>query len=600
MRTTLCALAAFVLTAVPARAALSVSAELSRTRVSANDQLVLSVTVSGDQASLPTPQLPPISAFSIYESGRSQSMSFVNGRMTASIVYTYVLVPRAVGKHTIPPIRAAGAAQPTAPLQIEVVKESSSPPAPAPATGRNAPPAARTERRPDIILTASLDKPRAFVNQQVTLTVRFLYAARLLGNSRYEAPKLSGFLSEDLPPVREGTLEQGGRIYHYSEIKTALFPVQPGRLTIGPAVVHCQVARDEGVDPLDADFFNRFFSMGAQQPVTLNSDPLTLEVEPLPEGKPADFTGFVGRITASAEADHAAPKVGDALNITVSVSGDGNIKSIPEPRKPDLASVRFFATENTVKVDRSGDRIGGTKTFRTVLVPRVSGEIRVPPVEFSYFDPETRSYKRAVTSPIVLHAAPGTAQEPTTAAGPLPTTPGLTAIESDIRYLKTQPSLSPVSDALAAFASLGLWHGLPGVILMAAAAADWRRRARDLDPQAHRAREALRRAEERLRQAAELPEAESSRAAALIDAALAAFAADKLGAAVAGLTLKSALEGFASAKQPPSAALLARFKEAWLEADQRRFAPGGAGGPARDFAAATLDLLKALDKEMHR
>ena len=595
MRILLSSLAAAMLAAAPVHAAVNVSAELSRTRVAADDELVLSVTVSGDQVSLPSPQLPPIQGFSIYESGRSQSMTFVNGRMASTIVYTYQLKPRAVGKFTIPPIRASGAPQATAPLEIEVVKDAPAAAAAQPPAGRPAKTAARDNRRPDISITASLDKPRAFVNQQVTLTVRFQYATRLLGDSRYEAPKLTGFLTEDLPPVRDGVFELDGRTYHYSEIKTALFPVQPGRLKIGPATVHCQVPRRNTSDPFEADFFDRLLSMNASQPLTLNTDPLTLEVDPLPGDPPADFSGVVGRLSAKAEADHVALKAGEALTLTVTVTGTGNLKSVAEPRRPELPSVRFFTTESSVSVDRANDRIGGAKTFRTVLVPRVSGEIQLPPVEFSYFDPKTRSYQSAATEAIRLRVAPGT-DAPLTAAPRA--APGLTAIESDIRYLKTSSEKAPLSGALSAFASLGPWHGLPAAFLLFASAAAWRRRALDSDPRGRRVREALHRAEERLREASEQPQASSARAAALVDEALAGFVADKLGVPATGLTLKAALAGLAARHQPPSAPTLERLKEAWVEADQRRFAPGGESGSAREFAAAAAELLRTLDKEM--
>lgn len=599
MKLLLTALAATLLAAAPVSAAISVSAEVSRTRVSADDELVLSVTVSGDQASLPEPQMPPISSFSIYDSGRSQSMTFVNGKIMASVVYTYQLKPRAVGKFTIPPIRAPGAAQATQPLEIEVLKDGAgAAPAPPPAAGRPTAPAARASRRPDVIITSSLDRPRAFVNQQVTLTVRFLYATRLLGDSRYEAPKLTGFLTEELPPIREGTMDLDGRTYHFSEIKTALFPVQPGRLKIGPAVVHCQVARSAAGDPFQTDFFDRLLSMNSAQVLTLNSDPLTLEVDPLPEGRPADFTGLVGRITAKAEADHLTMKVGDALTLAVTVSGTGNLKSVPEPKRPELPSVRFFTTESAVNIDRANDRVGGSKTFRTVLVPRVSGEIRIPPAEFSFFDPDARAYQRAATGAILLRAAPGAPGE--TLASTPQTAPSLTSIEADIRYLKTSSAKAPLSAALAAFAALGFWHCLPAAFLLAAAAAAWRRRSLDADPRGRRSREALRRAEDRLREAAAQPKEQAARAAALIDEALAGFVADKLGVPAAGLTLKAALEGLSAAPRPPAAATLEKLKEYWVEADQRRFAPGAEGEPAGEFAAAAADLLKTLEREMRR
>jgi hypothetical protein len=613
VRRVLLALAACA-AAARAAAAVSVAAELDRTRVTADEQLVLSVTVSGDQASVPEPKIPPLEAFSLYDSGKSQSISFVNGRVASSVVYTYVLTPRSVGKFKIPPITADGAAQPTAPIDIEILKPGAAPPvsAGAPAPGQSAappagpivaPPVGSASSRGDargaeVMVTASLDKTRALVNEQVTLTVRFLYSenSRLLGNQQYEAPAMTGFLSEDLPPVRNGSTVIDGRSYYYSEVKTALFPIQPGRLSIGPAAVHTQIAR-RTADPFGGGLFDNFFV--SAQNVILHSDPLTLQVDPPPPGKPADFSGLVGSLAARASADKLDAKAGDAVTLTVEISGSGNVKSVPEPAKPDLPSLRFFETETSAVTDKKADRVGGSKTFKTVVVPRVSGDVTIPPFAFSYYDPQLKSYARAATAPISLRVAPGPAGG---AAASAPTAPalGLTAVDEDIRYLKTAPESSPLSAALARFADLGPWHALPLAALALSALGDWRRRAADADPRGRRAREARGRAERRLKAAAALPDAEAGRAAALVGEALAAFVADKLDVPAAGLALKSALEGLRALRRPPEPQTLEKLRAAWEEADLRRFAPGVDGADARRFAGDVAALIAALDQELGR
>jgi len=609
-------LAAFLAAAAPAAAAVAVSAELSHPQVALGDQLVLSVTVEGDQASLPTPKIPPIDAFNVYASGTSQSLNFVNGHMSSSVVYTYVLAPRAVGKFKIPPITADGAAAPTAPLDVEVFPAGApasspapvSPAAPVAPSGPSAPPAANAPAHPgrarsgpssDLFVVASLDRPRAYVNQQVTLTVRFMNAVQLIGELRYDPPAMTGFLSEELPPVRNGMTQIDGRPYQFSEIKVALFPISPGRLTIGPAVIHCQIARLGGAGGGN-DFFDRFFAMAAPQPVTLNSDPVTLQVDPLPAGKPEDFTGIVGRLAARASADRAEVKAGDAVNLTVVVNGAGNLKSLPEPKKPDLPSLRFFETESSAAVDKTNDRVGGGKTFRTVFVPRVSGPVRVPPFSFSYFDPDRKAYARAETEAISLRVLPGAPGGAPAANAPPPTAPGLTAIAEDIRYLKISPASETRPALLAAFAGLGPWHALPFAFLLAAAFAAWRRRAAEADPRGRRRSSALARAEANLTAAAALPPADAARAAALAGEALAGFVADKLNAPAAGLTLKTALDGLKALPKPPSAAALGRLSAAWEEADLRRFAPGAASDDVARFSIETASMLKALDQELRR
>jgi hypothetical protein len=596
----------------PAAAGVAVSAELSRASVALGDQLVLSVTVAGDQASLPEPKLPPLESFNVYESGRSQSFSFTNGHMSASMVHTYVLEPRAAGRLRVPAISADGAA-PSAPLELDVAPAGAAPapaapaaPAPPGAPAPAAPPpsvrpgaaAARPRSGPpkDLFITAALDRPRAYVNQQVTLTIRFLNAVQLIGDLRYDPPAITGFLSEELPPVRTGMTAIDGRQYEFREIKIALFPIQPGRLTIGPATIHASVPHFSGAP--GQDFFERFFAMAAPQPVTLNSEPVTLQVDALPPGKPDDFSGIVGRLGARASADRTELKAGEAATVTVVVSGSGNVKSLPEPRKPDVPALRFFTTESSAAVDKGGDRVGGTKTFRTVVVPRVSGAVRLPPFEFSYFDPEAKAYARARTGAIDLRVAPGAPGAAAAAAPSAPSAPGLTAIADDVRYLKTVPERAPLSAVLAGFADLGPWHAAPLAAFLGAALLAWRRRALAADPRGRRFREALARAEARLKAASALPAADAARAAALAGEALAGFVADKLDAPAAGLTLKTALDGLKALPKPPSEAAVERLRAAWDEADLRRFAPGAAGGDARRFAEETAALLKTLDSEL--
>ena len=101
--------------AIPSAAAVTVTAELSRAQITIGGQLMLSVTVAGDQASLPSPKLPPLDAFNVAEAGSGNNFSFVNGHMSSSVAYNYVLTPRAIGKFQIPAITADGAASELSP-----------------------------------------------------------------------------------------------------------------------------------------------------------------------------------------------------------------------------------------------------------------------------------------------------------------------------------------------------------------------------------------------------------------------------------------------------------------------------------------------------
>ncbi|MBI3289659.1 MAG: BatD family protein, partial [Elusimicrobia bacterium] len=226
--------------------------------------------------------------------------------------------------------------------------------------------------------------------------------------------------------------------------------------------------------------------------------------------------------------------------------------------------------------------------FRTVLVPRVSGPLEIPPFTLSYFDPVKRAYVRARSAPLRLTVSPGdpNAAQPFVSAPAA--APGVTAVAEDIRYLKSPGSSMRLGDGLALFGSLGAAHALPFIVLSAALLFDWRRRALESNPRARRMRNARPALERRLREA-EAQSAEPGRAVGLLAEALHGFLSDKLGLSAAGLTLKSVLEHL------PATADGGRLRAVWEELDLLRFAPDATN---QAEAKRLCDEIRALARSL--
>jgi len=418
---------------------ISFNANVDKTEVGLDEQITLTISVSGDVKSIPQPQLPSLGDFTVYSAGRSQNFNYVNGRMSSSVSFNYILVPRKTGKFTIGPARIEleGKAYQTTPIDITVASGVTTTPPPAP-SGKEKVEEKQQLSGKDLFIETVVDKKKAYVNEQITLTLRFYQGVRLFNNPEYTPPSLVGFWSEDLPPKKQNYQVINGRQYYVQELKTALFPTSTGKLTIGPAELKCTVEDMDRMlnrDPF-AMFDRDLFSLFRQgKPVILRSKPVEIEVLPLPEmGKPADFSGTVGDYNLKVIADKTEVEVGQPITLKAKISGRGNIKSVGKPTIPELPDFRTYSSGSSENVSKENYQVQGEKNYEEVLIPKKAGKYTIPPIEFSFFDPKTKSYKTLKNEPILLTVRPSSQASPAEIAQLSKQEIGKAA--KDIRYIK--------------------------------------------------------------------------------------------------------------------------------------------------------------------
>jgi hypothetical protein len=559
-------IAAALLCAAPARAGdASFEARADKTSISMNETLTLRLVISGKNLNVAQPKLPSIQGFRAYSSGQSQNYSFVNGSVTSQSVYSYALAPQSPGEYTIPSfsIEVGGQTLTSEPIHVSVVSGAAAPAgeaAAAPAAGDGA---------KSLFVTTSVDKKTAYVGEAITLAFRFYSRARLTSQPAYTPAEATGFVVEDLPPQRQGAKTVDGQLYQVVELLSALFPAAPGRHTLGPASLECRV-QDFNVDPFES-FFQDFFSGG--RAVTLRSDPLEVTVLPLPaEGRPEGFRGDVGRYRIEAAVDLTSPERHEPVTLTVTVSGEGNVRALSAPALPRLDGFKTYETLGSVNVSKEDFKVSGSKVFKTVLKPDVSGPLEIPPVRFSFFDPAARAYRTVETKPLRLHvkaSASGPAPD-ASAPSPVPALEGVKVVSEDIRFLKTgsapQRRRRPWHDGRAA-----LWINLLPVaaFLAAAGARAWRERL-SRDPAGAAARRAWPEARAELARAKKrLARGDEAAYRGALPRALAGYLGAKLGVPSQGLSWEEADAALARRGLPEGPRAEAR--RAWEALDRMRF-----------------------------
>jgi hypothetical protein len=606
------ALLLVLLAAAPASAKLEVEARVNRETVAINEQLVLTVVVSGDRSNLPPPQLPSLPRFNVHNAGRSTNFSFVSGRISSTVQYTFVLVPRLIGNAVIGPVTVAAGREraQSQPLKVKIVRPEAKPSAttapqrrPA-APKRRSQPAARGRsepKGPDMYVTAELDKKRPFVNEQTILTVRFHTAVRLLGNAEWTEPETNGMLTEDLPPGPHSEKTHEGRRYMVSEIRLALFPIQPGKLEVGQSTIKTRVARNRAVDPFAADFFQQFFSQGLGSEVrALKTRAIPLTARRLPEkGKPPNFSGAVGSFRISSEVDRTEAKVGDAVNLTVRVEGRGNLKAIGDLELPELDAFRAYEMVGSLNQAKDKNGVTGSKVFKTVLTPKVSGKLTIPAIPFSFFDPQRAGYRIVKTKPLEIVVAPGAA-----AAAPAPVSfsgaPAgggqITTVTEDIRHIHEALRSSSGSRWAILVASAGSLTVLPAFLFFGSVGWTFYRERQLQDPAGMRRRGAAGKARSLVRTARSSKDV--SEAAAKLSEALSGYLGDKLDRPPSGLTLKDAQQALKKRNPGAPEGHLDQLRRVWQELERIRFAPAQSGdATAQALADGVRDLVDALEED---
>ncbi len=410
------ALPLLILTLVP-RAALSnasasgklaIDAKLDTDTIAPGETATLTVEIRSEGLNLPDIALPTISGVAVERAGTAQNFSIINGRVSRTSTTVYRLIPRNEGVVTIPPLRIAvgGEQAETAPLTL-TVSRNAMPRAPSP-LHENLPPGAAPAGTPEIFVKATVDHPRVYWNQQITLRLRLYSRVDVIGDVDWKPPSTDGFWTEGLGPARQGRQIVNGKEYAVMEIPTALFPTRTGTLTIGSAQVRCRVARV--IQPPDP------WSMLAMpdvvpEDVAIHSDPITIVADPLPPGAPAGFGGAVGDFHLAFHVDSLTARAGEPAAARVTIAGTGNIATIRDPEVQARGATREYVVGTSTRVDRSGDRLGGQREHDVAFVADQPGTLEILPVRFAWFDPESRSYRTQTTESVSVKILPGAGGE---------------------------------------------------------------------------------------------------------------------------------------------------------------------------------------------
>lgn len=390
------------LAGVSVRAA-TLTAVLDRDTITLGESANLGLVCSdGDPKAQPAlPQIPSLEAAFL---GRSSQLRYDNGQVSSSVTFNFTLTPRQPGDYVIPSVTVeiGGQKIATQPLQLKVLKPNAPPPA-AVASGTQM-----------AFLKLVLPKKEAYVGEALTAQLQLYLSGRVqnIGGFQITAFPADGFNVGKMVEGQHRQARIGDTVYSMIPLSYALTAIKTGTYTVGPVSASVVLDVASGTrrrDPFFEQFgmrdpFERFNTERQQLPLATDAQPVNLLPVPLANA-PTNFTGAVGTYTMSVTAGPTNLTEGDPITIKVQIAGRGSIESL---NLPDLAWPNFKTLSQDTKVE-TPDPLGlqGTKTFERIVTPENAAVKAIPPIAFSFFDPEAKTFRTISQPALPLAVRPG-------------------------------------------------------------------------------------------------------------------------------------------------------------------------------------------------
>lgn len=360
---------------------------------------------------MPVPELPFVSGLDIkYQKSLRQPIP-AGGVERPGIVHVYKVIALKAGSYRFGPLsfEHAGTTYRSNVVTLEVTKEAL-------VEERAAPGAEKPDLSRRIYLTYEIPRPQVYVNELIPLRVKL--SSDWLDLEDVSVPDLTSteLIVEPFTREKAKIVEQDGQKFAILEYRTSVMAPTPGTYTLGPATAHFAVSRRKPLpsgampDLLNDNesVYERAIGAGERLVMDLTTGPITVTVAPLPQqGRPDGFKGAIGSFDFTMKAHPARLKEGDALTLTLEVTGQGNYKTVTSLPVPALEGFRSYEPQ----VTRTDSGVVVRQTMRFIG----PGAREVPKATFSFFDPAAGAYRSISQGPLPLELE--LSKKPVAAAG---------------------------------------------------------------------------------------------------------------------------------------------------------------------------------------
>lgn len=399
-RPALAALLAALLLALPWQARAAVVATVDRDDVELNESFTLKITVDTE-----INQVPDVSRleqdFHVLDRSELTNTMIVNGQISRSRTWSYMLMPKRTGELEIPEITVG--VERSRRLSIQV-----------------APPSEALPGESDVFVTAEVDYDETYVQAQLLYTVK-VYRAVATRQPRLSEPEIGGVdalleLSGD-----EKSYESiiNGKSYNVVERTYALFPQASGELTIAPLKFEARVLRDGRITGRKV----------------FQSEAVRVHVRPIPPPPPGypDAEWFPARAVELGESWSRDPETlpaGVPITRHLTVTAAGQLSTqIPAIKVAEPDGVKLYPDKPELRVAAAPVGIVATRKDQYAMIATGTGDLHLPSVDLPWWSIDEQEWRVASLPARTIEVVPSADAMPELAVAALPAEPGEAAGE---------------------------------------------------------------------------------------------------------------------------------------------------------------------------
>ncbi|KAF2332736.1 BatD family protein [Flavobacterium nitrogenifigens] len=422
----------FLITFQGLMAQVQFEARVSKNSLGINERLRIDfiMNVDGDNF-----EQPSFDGFKMVAGPSQQiSQSWINGRSSFQKIYSYIIQPERKGSITIKQaaIEFNGQVYKTNPIKVTVTN----------AVAQERDPNDRPQGSGNELLelVAEISKTNPYLNEPITVVYKLYFNnIGVNGFKELAKPKYNDFWNQNIDvkqlSVQQGSY-QGQQAYYVILKKTILYPQKSGRLTIDPLSLDIEIEMASN----RRDMFGQMITTQGNKIVTAGAK--AINVRPLPEStQPEGFTGAVGKLNFTVTPSKTTLKNGEGLDLIVSAQGTGNMKlfTLPKPVVPNALEMYDPVHDESVTTSLTG--MSGRITDKYTIVPQYRGKYAIKPMQFSYFDLSSGTYKTITSKEIMIDVLDGpTPAEANTGAA----SKNIVAKADQFKNIKSKTALIPV------------------------------------------------------------------------------------------------------------------------------------------------------------